>query len=216
MKNATKKGVWIIAIMAIGSILFLGLGYQSGKGGEGSSNSESKTAADSQSGSIFDNWGVEQEAGQVSRGGQQSASKPTQNSTTSSNSYSLNTQSGGVLGGSYLLKNMSSTKGDGYESANVFVKSVNNSLNFPKYAAELSGDTIVVTLSDTRNFDIDAGSTSYDGYNPQNINGRVIKSLKWEQAGENIVRVRIRLKYAASFKTAVLNNPPTLEVRIKI
>lgn len=131
-------------------------------------------------------------------------------------SYNLSAKNGGALGGSYLLKNLSMSKGTGYESANIFLKSVSGSASLPKYGASISGTTIIVTLSDTKNFDLDAGGPSYSGANPLNVNGSVIKSIAWTQNGEDSININIVLKKQANFDDVVLNNPPTLEIRVAI
>lgn len=131
-------------------------------------------------------------------------------------SFDLSAKNGGTLGGSYLLKNLSSSKGQGYESANIFLKSISGNGSFPQYGATINGNTIMVTLSDTKNFDLDAGSNSYTGANPQTINGNVIKSIGWASNGEEAININIVLKKQASFDDVVLNNPPTLEIRVAI
>ena len=141
----------------------------------------------------------------------------TQNSSSNLGaSYNLSPKNGGTLGGSYLLKNLSMSKGTGYESANIFLKSVFGTNGLPKYGASISGNTIIVSLSDTKNFNIDSGSNSYTGANPQTINGSVIKSIGWAQNGEDAININIVLKKQANFDDVVLNNPPTLEIRVAI
>jgi len=217
VKGLKQKTVWVVVLGGLFVLAFFTMSNGQAPKNLGGGQNDAQVAAESQSQGIFDNWGIGGDSGQITGGGsQENASKSTSNQTAPSDSYSTETKSGGVLGGSYLLKNMSSTKGNGYESANIFVKSINNSPYFPKYTAELSGDVIIITLKDTRNFNLDTGSTSYDGYNPQNINGRVIRSLKWEQVDESIIKIKVQLKYKTSFKTIVLNNPLALEVRVKI
>ncbi len=131
-------------------------------------------------------------------------------------SFNLSPKNGGSLGGSYLLKNLSMSKGDGFESAYIFLKSVSGSMGVPKYGASISGNTIIITLSDTKNFDIDAAGPSYAGDNPQTVNGSVIKSIGWAQNGEDAININIVLKRQATFDDVVLNNPPTLEIRVAI
>lgn len=131
-------------------------------------------------------------------------------------SFNLSAKNGGALGGSYLLKNISMSKGAGYESANIFLKSVSGAGSFAEYGASISGSTITVTLSDTRNFDLDAGGPSYSGENPLVANGSVIKSISWSASGEDSIRINIVLKKQAAFDDVVLNNPPTLEIRVAI
>lgn len=139
-------------------------------------------------------------------------------STTSTlgKSYNLSPKNGGTLGGSFLLKNLSLSKGTGYESANIFLKSVSGTNSFPQYGASISGSTISVVLSDTKNFDIDLGSPSYSGENPLVVNGSVIKNISWAQNGEDSLRININLKKQAVFDDVVLFNPPTLEIRVAI
>lgn len=131
-------------------------------------------------------------------------------------SYNLSAKSGGALGGSYLLKNISTAKGAGYESANIFLKSVSGTGGFAEYGASISGSTITVTLSDTKNFDLDAGGPSYSGENPLVANGSVIKSINWIQNGEDSIKINIVLKKQAAFDDVVLTSPPTLEIRVAI
>ena len=131
-------------------------------------------------------------------------------------SFNLSPKNGGSLGGSYLLKNISMSKGSAYESANIFLKSISGTSNFPKYGASISNSTITIILSDTKNFDLDAGGPSYAGENPLIVNGSIIKNISWAQNGENSLRININLKKQASFDDVVLNNPPTLEIRVAI
>ena len=139
----------------------------------------------------------------------------TQNANLSA-SFNLSAKSGGTLGGSYLLKNLSISKGAGYESANIFLKSVSGGDGFAEYGASISGSTITVTLSDTKNFDLDAGGPSYSGENPLVVNGSVIKSISWSANGEDSIRINIVLKKQAVFDDVVLTSPPTLEIRVAI
>jgi hypothetical protein len=213
VKGLRQKAVWLVVLGGLFVLAFFTMSNGQTSNSNGSQKN-AQIAAENESSGIFDNWG--DSLSQVSGGGQEAQSSTSKSTSTSStDGYSQDVQGGGVLGGSYLLKNISSTKGDGYESANIFVKSVSGSTNFPKYTAEISGNTIVVTIRDTRNYDIDTGANSYNGYNPLNINGTVIKSIKWEQTDESIIKIDIQLKYISSFKTVVLNSPLTLEVRVK-
>lgn len=202
---AKKKGgglkqnlVWLVIIGALGLLAFFTLaGGNSGTkttgtgGGSVAAVSTPKTTAAAGGGSA-------------------------QKTSVLGKSFDLSAKSGGTLGGSYLLKNLSSSKGQGYESANIFLKSISGSGSFPQYGASINGNTIIVTLSDTKNFDLDAGGYSYTGANPQTVNGNVIKSIGWAQNGEDMININIVLKKQAAFDDVVLNNPPTLEIRVAI
>ena len=131
-------------------------------------------------------------------------------------SFNLQAKNGGSLGGSYLLKNLSISKKTDYESANIFLRSISGTSNFPKYGASISGNVITVVLSDTKNYDIDLGRASYSGENPLVANGSVIKNISWASNGEDSIRINIVLKKQASFDDVVLANPPTLEIRVAI
>lgn len=208
---AAKKGgglrqnlVWIIIIGVLGLLAYFTLaGGNSGNG----------TANTAKTGNIAAVKSSKPTATPATGG-----DSGTQNTSGSSlgASYNLSAKNGGALGGSYLLKNLSMSKGTGYESANIFLKSVSGSTGVPKYGASISGNTIIVSLSDTKNFNIDSGSNSYTGANPLAVNGSVIKSIGWAQNGEDSININIVLKKQANFDDVVLNNPPTLEIRVAI
>ncbi|MCX6811313.1 MAG: hypothetical protein NT039_01290 [Candidatus Berkelbacteria bacterium] len=206
---AAKKGgglkqnlVWIVIIGVLGILAYFTLA------GGNSGNNTTKT----KNGNVAA-VSTPKTTSQVDTGGGN-----TQNTSGKSlgASFNLSPKNGGTLGGSYLLKNLSMSKGSGYESANIFLKSISGNSSFPKYGASISGNTIIVTLSDTKNFDIDAGGYSYSGANPLTINGSVIKSIGWVQNGEDSIKINIVLKKQASFNDVVSNNPPTLEIRVAI
>jgi len=204
---AAKKGgglkqgmVWIVMIGGLAILAYFTLA-----GGNSGSNT-TKTAKNGNVAAVS----TPKTASQGTGGNTQSAG-----SSTNVN-FNLSPKNGGSLGGSFLLKNLSMSKGTGYESANIFLKSVSGSGGFPKYGASITGSTITITLSDTKNFDIDMGGSSYTGENPLVVNGSVIKNISWAQNGEDSLRININLKNQASFDDVVLSSPPTLEIRVAI
>lgn len=207
---AAKKGgglkqnlVWIVIVGGLGALAYFTLlsgnstkmAATTGKKGSVAAVSTPKTTAKAGSGG-----GAAQDSGAKNLGA----------------SFNLSAKSGGALGGSYLLKNLSISKNASYESANIFLKSVSGTGSFAEYGASISGSTITVTLSDTKNFDLDAGGPSYSGENPLIVNGSVIKSISWAQNGEDSIRINIVLKKQAVFDDVVLTSPPTLEIRVAI
>ena len=195
--------VWIVIIGVLGLLAYFTLaGGNSGNG----------TANTAKTGSVaaVKNSKITATPATAGSGGGNTAQ------TSLSKSYNLSAKNGGSIGGSYLLKNLSMSKGTGYESANIFLKSISGASGLPQYGASISGNTIVVTLSDTKNFDLDSGSNSYTGANPQMVNGSVVKSIAWAQNGEDSIKINIVLKKQANFDDVVLTSPPTLEIRVAI
>lgn len=207
---AAKKGgglkqnlVWIVIIGVLGLLAYFTLA--GGNSGNGTNSAKTGNVAAVKS----------SKPTTTSATGGNNATQDTSSSSLGA-SYNLSPKNGGTLGGSYLLKNLSMSKGTGYESANIFLKSISGATGVPKYGASISGNTIIITLSDTKNFNVDTGSNSYTGANPLAINGSVIKSIGWAQNGEDSININIVLKKQANFNDIVLNNPPTLEIRVAI
>lgn len=207
---AAKKGgglkqnlVWIVIIGVLGLLAYFTLA--GGNSGNGTNSAKTGNVAAVKS---------SKPTATPATGGN-NATQDTNGSSLGA-SYNLSPKNGGTLGGSYLLKNLSMSKGTGYESANIFLKSVSGTTGLPKYGASIAGNTIIITLSDTKNFNVDTGSNSYTGANPLAVNGSVIKSIGWAQNGEDSININIVLKKQANFNDIVLNNPPTLEIRVAI
>ena len=191
---------WIVIIGALSLLAYFTLA--GGNNGQGTATSGNVAAVDTKTTSTPMALGGGNDAQSVS--------------SSLGKSYNLTAKNGGSLGGSYLLKNLSMSKGAGFESANIFLKSVSGASGPPKYSASISASTITVTLSDTKNFDVDSGGESYTGVNPQIINGSVIKTIGWTQNGEDSIKINIVLKKQAVFDDVVLTNPLTLEIRAAI
>lgn len=208
INKETKKGFWYLAIMVLTTLLIMGMTYQA----RIKQKQAGKTPAETQ----------EQVAGQDKSSGGGSAPTGGGSSQTTSpqggglQGYSLSPKSGGQLGGSYLLKNLSSTEGPGFENANIFLRSVSGTSGAPKYSATVSGNIIDVVMDDTRNIDFNTGAKTYSGSNPVRVNGRIIKSIAWYTVAESRLGVKITLQKQAPFEVITKTSPITIEVRVEI
>lgn len=203
MKKETTKGLWYLSIMVLTTLLIMGMTYQAKvrqkQAGLNSKTTKSKTAGQSTGKSALG-------------GGTDSSSASGQGGGTS---YTLSAKNGGKLGDSYLLKNLSSTKGSGYESANIFVKALSGSKYVPKYKATISGNMIDLVMEDTRNIDFNSGGKSYSGSNPLRVNGAIIKSISYYAAAESRLGIKITLNKQSPFQVVAKADPLTIEVRVK-
>jgi len=196
MKQQTQKGIWYWMIIGVGIITLLTFAYS------GKTTKKKKTAPKKQpkQEAVVEN--KEQPVTTDDQAAQGGGTEP----------IYYEQASGGVIGQNYLLTN-SSIKDTDVTSQLIVYLAPTTVKNLPKHTANLSNNAITLKLTDTRDFDITTGGSSYLGQ--YNIAGKgVISNVKLVRLSGSAMQYTISLTKKAFFRVDQATNPLRLVVKI--
>ena len=202
MRKQTKREIWYWMIMGVSIITLLAFAY-------GSKNSKVKEGNNGKETEISAQDGVE--GTEAAKEEEAANTQPGQGGATESTPITKEI-TGGKLGQSYLLaKALVSDRSQ--ESWLTIYLQPGSYTQLPRYQAQLKNSKITLTLSDTTDFDITTGQTSYQG--KYNLAGQgVINKVKVVRASGNQMRFEITLSKSASFEIKKVLSPLRLTVRV--
>jgi hypothetical protein len=199
MRQQTKREIWYWMIMGVSIIILLAFAYGSrDKEGSGSKETEVSTQEETEGTESAE----EKETAQT---------QPGQGGAVESNPITKEI-TGGKLGQSYLLAKVA-VKDQAQESWLTIHLQPESYSQLPRYQAKLENAKITLTLSDTTDFDITTGQTSYQGQ--YNLAGQgIISKVKVIRASGNQMKFEITLNKNAPYQVKKLLNPLRLTVRV--
>ncbi len=205
MKKQTKKGIWYWMIAGVGVLLILTLAYSSKLNNKADTNGKggSSDVVSQEEGSSSDK--ATDQADQSREEDSQPASENT------SQDYQTEI-TGGVLGQSYLLTNLTTADSQSKSKATVSLDPSDYD-KLPRYVAKLENSTINLTLSDMSNFDFTVGQETYDGPNPVEGKG-LINEVQIDSSNADQMILNIKLTKKAPFEVKKLTNPLRLELNV--
>lgn len=205
MKKQTKKEIWYWMIMGTSILILLAFAY-AGKGNQ--SKQEKKTVKKEAQQEAMVKSEQEPESKDQSSG---SNKDQPQGGGQEPNYY--REAKGGQIGQSYLLLD-SAIQDYSKESWLLLFLKPRSYSKLPHYTGQLSGNKINISLSDTTDFDITSGQSSYQG--KYTLSGKgVIKQVKVIRSSGSKMSFRLTLSKSSPFKVSKLLNPLRLVVQVK-
>jgi len=207
MKQQTKKEVWYWLIIGIGILLVITIGYGVKKDANSKKtvNNKNNNTQQTQISQEEDTQGTDRNVISNNDSDKKAIGGAGQNN------YQQN-QSGGELGQSYLLDNVSLSSGADFDKVKIKLLPENES-KLPRWQASQKDSRITLSISDTSNYDIVTGSKTYQGPNILTGEERV-KKVKIDDRSGGQVSAKIILDQGRVYQISKSLNPLRLVIKI--